>query len=107
MTQVFADDDQAGGMGMLTRGGQFPIPPGPGHRRLPALGPAMTPGKGVRSISCVGCTRDTLPRHDDGAPLCQRCSEVLALAETLSPGPSSDPGGVRPPRWYRRRPTLD
>jgi hypothetical protein len=101
MTQVFADDDQVGGMGMLTRGGHVPI----------QVGPAMTPGKGVRPISCVGCSRDTLPRHDDGAPLCERCSDVLASAEpsVAAPrlGPSSDPDLTRSARWFRRRPVVE
>jgi hypothetical protein len=108
MTQVFADDDQVGGMGMLTRGGQIPIQAAPGYRPLPALGPAMRAGKGVRPISCVGCSRDTLPRQDDGAPLCQRCSEVLASADVTPAGAnSSDPGLAWSPRWFRRRPTAD
>ena len=106
MTQVFADDDQVGGMGMLTRGGHLPIQAAPKSRHLPGLGPAMTPGKGVRPIRCVGCAHDTLPRDEDGAPLCQHCSEVLASAETTSTGPHFGPGPARPPRWFRRRPVL-
>lgn len=61
--------------------------------------PMVTPGKGVRPISCVGCMRDTLPRHDDGAPLCPRCSDVLASA-ARAPGAVALP---RPTRWFRRR----
>jgi hypothetical protein len=105
MTQVFADDGQVGSMGVFTRGGEVPIQPGPGNRPLPVLGPAMTAGKGVRPISCVGCARDTLPRHDDGAPLCQRCSELLASVDA-SPAAKADLSAARPPRWYRRRAPL-
>jgi hypothetical protein len=86
MTQVFADDDQLGGAGMLT------------------------PGKGVRPIRCVGCSRDTLPRQGDGAPLCQRCSELLATAEvgtSAAMAAGNWPIGALTPRWLRRRLPLD
>jgi hypothetical protein len=106
MTQVFAHDDQVGGTGMLTRGGQIPIQAGSEYRPLTVLGPAMTAGKGVRPISCVGCSRDTLPRNDDGAPLCQRCSEVLASAEPSTTGAGTGPASARTPRWFRRRTVL-
>jgi hypothetical protein len=106
MTQVFADDDQVGGPAMLTRGGQIPIQ-APGYRGLPVLGPAMRAGKGVRPISCVGCSRDTLPRHDDGAPLCQRCSEVLASADVTPAGADAPDSGLAwSARWFRRRPAV-
>jgi hypothetical protein len=112
MTQVFADDDQVADPGMLTRAVRIPTQPS-GHRpggspsagQLPAgppvLGPAMMPGKGVRRIRCVGCAHETLPRNDDGAPLCQRCSELLAAAGTgitLLDVPTI----FRAPRWLRR-----
>ncbi len=106
MTQVFADDDQVGGMGMVARSGQIPTqgvyhPP-------PTLGPAMTAGKGVRPIRCVGCSRDTLPRHHDGAPLCHRCSDRLAGNEASGAMASvSRPISSLTPRWLRRRSSLD
>ena len=56
----------------------------------------VTPGKGVRPIRCVGCARDTLPRHDDGAPLCPRCSDVLASAALGRPLLTE----ARPSRWF-------
>ncbi len=65
--------------------------------------PALTPGKGVRPVRCVGCCQDTLPRPDDGAPLCARCSEILAQAE---PGPLAalaGPFSGWSVRWLRRR----
>ncbi|GLY26698.1 hypothetical protein [Kineosporia sp. NBRC 101731] len=61
-------------------------------------GTMVVPGKGVRPIRCVGCTRDTLPRPDDGAPLCPRCSDVLATALGRVPLDL-----VKPPRWFWRR----
>ncbi|GAB3269291.1 hypothetical protein [Kineosporia babensis] len=57
--------------------------------------PLVMPGKGVRPIRCVGCARDTLPRHDDGAPLCPRCSDVLASARLGIPA-----GEPRSSRWF-------
>jgi len=68
----------------------------------------MMPGKGVRRIRCVGCRHETLPRNDDGAPLCQRCSELLAAAD-LRFGPVGSSSSVvtfRAPRWLRRRSAL-
>jgi len=61
--------------------------------------PLVMPGKGVRPIRCVGCSRDTLPRDDDGAPLCPRCSDVLA---SVALGRLPDPE-ARPSRWFRWR----
>jgi hypothetical protein len=104
MTQVFADDEQAGDMGILTH--RAPIPMQATYRVPPVLGPAMTPGKGVRPIRCVGCSRDTLPRHDDGAPLCERCSELLASVESGMASPTSWAGMARTSRWLRRRSTV-
>jgi hypothetical protein len=104
MTQVFADDDQVGNMEMLPRGVQ--IPKQATHRVPLVHGPAMTPGKGVRRIRCVGCARDTLPRTDDGAPLCQRCSELLASDSAAALAVVAWPTMARTPRWLRRRPTL-
>ena len=101
MTQVFADDDQVGDVGMLAHGGHIPIQAAYGPP--PVLGPALRPGKGVRSIRCVGCSRDTLPRHDDGAPLCQRCSELLASAEIGAGAAIARPLVAITPRWLRRR----
>jgi hypothetical protein len=113
MTQVFADDDQVADYGMPTHLARIPIQqtsprpvPWTGGQPGPAwLGPAMMPGKGVRQIRCVGCAHDTLPRNDDQAPLCQRCSDLLA---TAAPGIDSlaPPGVHRGPRWLRRRSTL-
>jgi hypothetical protein len=104
MTQVFADGDQVADPGMLTR---MPVPMQPGTPLAtspPVLGPAMMPGKGVRRIRCVGCAQDTLPRNVDGAPLCQRCSELLAVdAGMVSP---AAPVLFRAPRWLRRRSTF-
>jgi hypothetical protein len=135
MTQVFADDEAAT-MGMIARkaripaqgipaprdqsreaglrelrppgeaGSQDPLetePPGFGHA---ASSPALTPGKGVRAVRCVGCCRDTLPRSDDGAPLCARCSELLANAEQTATGPLTQLSGPFTgwtARWLRRR----
>jgi hypothetical protein len=94
MTQVFADDDQVADPGMLTRVVQIPM-----QSTGPSLGPAMVAGKGVRRIRCVGCAHETLPRNDDGAPLCQRCSELLAAGPTALGAPMT----FRAPRWLRRR----
>jgi hypothetical protein len=112
MTQVFADDGQVADPGMLTAAVHIPTqssrrgttltPPG---SRPATLGPSMMPGKGVRRIRCVGCRHETLPRNDDGAPLCQRCSELLAAAD-VRVGPVGSSAGVvifRAPRWLRRR----
>jgi hypothetical protein len=111
MTQVFADGDQVATQGLFTRvahipaqqGGQVPLA-WPGAEPIP-LGCSLTPGKGVRRIRCVGCSHDTLPRPDDGAPLCQRCSELLA---TAGAGIDAFVGSMifRAPRWLRRRSTL-
>ena len=121
MSQVFADDDQIAHPGMFTRAVHIPVqpsglrpgpPPGGPPSSIgslpatpPSLGPAMTPGKGVRRIRCVGCSHETLPRNDDGAPLCQRCSELLAAVDagivSLVP-----PVLFRAPRWLRRRSAL-
>jgi hypothetical protein len=84
MTQVFADDDRALGIERLG------VP-----RQTRALGPAMTAGKGVRAVRCVGCARDTLPRQGDDAPLCYRCCEVLSGEAGV--------GFPLTPRWLRRR----
>jgi hypothetical protein len=81
MTQVFADDDQASSAGLIG----FPLQrPGPAWGPEQILAPAMMAGKGVRAVRCVGCQRETLPRADDGAPLCSRCCEVLAEATSRS-----------------------
>jgi hypothetical protein len=116
MTQVFADDDQVADSGMFSP--MMPIPTqsvrprpsrlvdvGPPSPALISFGPAIMPGKGVRRIRCVGCSHDTLPRNSDGAPLCQRCSELLA---TAGPRYEALPAPVlfRPRRWMRRRPNL-
>lgn len=120
MTQVFADDDQVAAAGMLTYPGYIPmqptgrrsdcppteIPPAPS---APALSSALTPGKGVRRIRCIGCSHDTLPRNDDGAPLCHRCSELLAGAVMGPglPGALNSQSIFRTPRWLRRRSAFD
>jgi hypothetical protein len=83
MTHVFADDDQAHAASLIG----LPF-------QRPALAPAMMAGKGVRAVRCVGCQRDTLPRTDDGAPLCMRCSEVLA-------GTARSRLSLAPWRWRR------
>lgn len=122
MTQVFANNDQLVDQGLVARVGQIPAQPSGSTRAsavarpespAPApgalsLGPAITPGKGVRRIRCVGCAHETLPRTDDGAPLCPRCSELLAAA---GDGPGtisvlSVPVLFRAPRWLRRRSPL-
>jgi hypothetical protein len=71
MTQLFAHDDQA-----LAALPLLPVqsPAGRGSD----IAPALMAGKGVRAVRCVGCRQETLPRQDDGAPLCGRCCEVLA-----------------------------
>ncbi len=111
MAQVFADDAQAVHPGMRIRPAQVPMQPGE-HRaaaaplwELPTLGSAMTPGKGVRRIRCAGCSHDTLPRNIDGAPLCPRCSELLARADA-GIDVLATPTIFRAPRWFRRRSTL-
>lgn len=87
MAQVFADDDQVA----------CPV--------MPSFGSAMTPGKGVRRIRCAGCSHDTLPRNVDGAPLCPRCSDLLATAGAeVHLFPTSTI--FRTSRWFRRRPSL-
>lgn len=97
MTQVFADGERLDGTGMhpgqLHAHGQFyahdqfharPMvrqrTAAPDHQQVPtdALGPALTAGKGVRPVRCVGCSEQTLPRQDDDAPLCASCSDRLA-----------------------------
>ena len=120
MTQVFAGDDQVADRGMLTHGVSIPMqpaglapggpPPGgtstgrpPSLSTGPVLSPSVMPGKGVRRIRCVGCAQETLPRNDDGAPLCQRCSELLAAAGA---DPLAIPVVFRTPRWLRRRSAL-
>jgi len=90
MTQVFADDDQASSASF------FGLP-----MQRPALAPAMMAGKGVRAVRCMGCQQDTLPRTDDGAHLCGRCSEVLAEAS------AGRQRLLAPPRWLRRRADQD
>ena len=78
--------------------------------REPVLSPGMTAGKGVRRIRCIGCSRETLPRHNAGAPLCPRCSDVLASAGSSLIGSLGRPGlprSTRGARWLRRRPALD
>jgi hypothetical protein len=110
MAQVFADDDRVARMGFI-RPMQIPIQQ-TGHRPAPAplaeppsLGVALTPGKGVRRIRCAGCSHDTLPRNADGAPLCPRCSEVLAAADSRLDLLAASTI-FRAPRWLRRRPSL-
>jgi hypothetical protein len=112
MTQVFADGDQVADPGMLTHAVHIPLQPArhrapapPSAPGLPTLGPSMTPGKGVRRIRCVGCRHETLPRNDDGAPLCQRCSELLASAEVGMGPMGTSAMNFRAPRWLRRRST--
>jgi hypothetical protein len=107
MTQVFADDGMVADRGMLAGEHPHPIPrqaSSPSHLAGPLLGSAIMPGKGVRPVRCVGCSRDTLPRQNDGAPLCQRCIEVLAAAGTKLMTSLAGPLLFRAPRWLRRRP---
>ena len=86
MTQVSVNDSQA-----LPAFIGLPLQrPAPTWGHEPDLAPAMTAGKGVRTVQCAGCRRETLPRTDDGAPLCSRCSEVLAES------------GSATRRWWRR-----
>jgi len=101
MTQVFADGDHVSDPGLLTRVVHLPMQ----STGQSSLGPAMMPGKGVRRIRCVGCAHQTLPRNDDGAPLCQRCSELLANAGAGMVA-LDVPVIFRAPRWLRRRSTL-
>jgi hypothetical protein len=72
----------------------------------PPLPPAMTAGKGVRAVRCVGCRHDTLPRPDDGAPLCLRCSEVLAAVEEAPPETWAAWTVQLTPKWLRRRSSV-
>jgi hypothetical protein len=110
MTQVFADDDQVGEIGMRARRGRLPTqgigPAHPPHPSLPVFGPAMVPGKGVRPIRCVGCSCGTLPRTDDGAPLCSRCSDLLASAQIFPASSLDGPITWWTTRWFRRRSVL-
>lgn len=113
MTHVFADDGQVAGAEVRARAripaqptGPDPLRPnltGPTPAPFGSRGPAMTPGKGLRSIRCVGCSRETLPRPLDDAPLCHRCSELLAAAEPPTTGWPAAPAIFRAPRWLRRR----
>lgn len=111
MAQVFADDDKVARSGRPTSGAQIPIQPtehslvARPRSELSSLGSALTPGKGVRRIRCIGCSHDTLPRNDDGAPLCSRCSELLAAAGTRVDVLDA-PMIFRAPRWLRRRSAL-
>ena len=110
MAQVFADDFSVGRPGMLVRPAQIPTQVGhgsigPARSEPPELGSTMTPGKGVRRIRCAGCSHDTLPRNGDGAPLCARCSELLATGGTRIDLFAASTI-FRAPRWLRRRPTL-
>jgi hypothetical protein len=116
MTQVFADDGPVipvpAGMLPDEHEPRIPRQAGPANFRPgPAPGPApgssIMPGKGVRPVRCVGCSRDTLPRQNDGAPLCQRCSEVLALADAGTLSAVAGPLLFRAPRWLRWRPEFD
>lgn len=115
MNQVFTGGSKATGTGAIAPAGGHPERGGRAGSFLPpALGPAMTPGKGVRQIRCVGCSCDTLPRPADAAPLCQRCSDLLASAELGAGARASGRGStwstghsiLRPPRWLRRRSAL-
>jgi hypothetical protein len=113
MTQVFADGDHFADPGMLTHAVHIPLASTrhkatapPSSSGGPTLGPSMTPGKGVRRIRCVGCRHETLPRNDDGAPLCQRCSELLASADLRITPLSTSTMYFRAPRWLRRRSTA-
>jgi hypothetical protein len=109
MTYVFAEDGPVIGPQAPPGAHRIPVQP-VGPESLPrsaSLGPAMTPGKGLRSIRCVGCSRDTLPRPLDDAPLCHRCSELLAAAEPATTGWPAGPMIFRAPRWLRRRSGLD
>jgi len=114
MTQVFANNDQVGDQvgdwAVRSHGGQIPWSATQSHAtqsHSALLGPGMTPGKGVRRIRCVGCASETLPRPDDGAPLCQRCCDLLAPAEVSLMASAGWSGLTRTPRWLRRRPVLD
>lgn len=60
------------------------------------FGPALTAGKGVRAVRCIGCSEPTLPRTDDNAPLCARCTDLLDDAQPRSSSLFSG-------RWRRRR----
>jgi len=104
MTQLFADDGILADPGMIPRQAS-----GPSYLAAasPPLGSAIMPGKGVRPVRCVGCSRDTLPRQDDNAPLCQRCSEVLASVDAGSLLSLAGPLLFRTPRWRRRRSELN
>src|ERR1700750_938460 len=111
MTQVFADDETAT-RGMIARGGRIPVQansdtqqagPEQAAEPPPRSSPALTPGKGVRMVRCVGCCRDTLPRPGDGAPLCGRCSEVLAHAASGPPAALAGSFSGWTMRWLRRR----
>lgn len=92
MSQAFADDEHAAGGVLL------------GHLNA-GTGPAITPGKGVRAVRCLGCRSDTLPRPEDGAPLCRRCSDLLAAAEPETWGTVSA-WSAWSPRWLRRRSSV-
>ncbi|MFI7586135.1 hypothetical protein ACIB24_03555 [Spongisporangium articulatum] len=100
MAQVFADGEQLQDTGMRavpaeTRPVWMVRPRGPVTEFPPdQFGPALTAGKGTRLVRCVGCSDDTLPRPDDNAPLCARCSDLLAES-------SARPAVVGRWRWRR------
>ena len=98
MTQLFAGGERLGDPGTFADmiGTARPMI----RQRPPAddtdFGPALTAGKGLRPVRCIGCSEATLPRTGDGAPLCARCSDLLEGSQQRS----SSPFGVR---WWRRR----
>jgi hypothetical protein len=73
--------------------------------RPPPFPSSMTPGKGVRAVRCVGCREDTLPRPEDSAPLCQRCSDLLASSAD-GPETWSAWTAQRAPKWLRWRSSM-
>ncbi len=98
MTQLFADGEQLGGAGVTgaSDGARRPM-----IRQRPAaddqdFGPALTAGKGVRAVECMGCSEPTLPRADDNAPLCPRCTDRLDT-------PQQGAAGSFAARWFRKR----
>lgn len=112
MTQLFADDEQLGEPGDPMQPGGLIGAAWPMIRqrrpaddrqhgdRLPGdvaeFGPALTAGKGVRAVRCIGCSEPTLPRAEDNAPLCARCSDLLDGSQQRSSSLFSG-------RWRRRR----
>ena len=92
MTQLFADDEQLDeASGPVTAGR-----PMIRQRTHGDFGPALTAGKGVRAVRCIGCSEAPLPRTGATAPHTARCTDLLDGSQQRSSSLFSG-------RWRRRR----